>query len=96
MALPTFTQIEDFVISKPRATICEIRDHFGKRGNYVCFIRNKVIAYGIDKEFFIHLREFIKNPFVETELDFMACMCSDETKYTGKGKFLPVVLTIKH
>ena len=96
MTLPTFKEIEDFIVAKPRATICEIRDHFGKRGNYVCFIKKNVLAYGIDKDFLTHLREFLKNPFVEIELDILACLCSDETKYTGKGKFLPIVLTIKH
>jgi len=94
-ALPTFAELTHFIYQHPRATICEIRDEFNQKGDSFITIKKQVIAYGINSEFFDHLQEFMKEDYVECDIDHMACLISDNTRYNGPGKFLPVVLSIK-
>ena len=54
-----------------------------------------VLAYGINKEFFRHLRKFMKKEYVKCDCDIMACAISDKTRYNGPGEFIPIVLSIK-
>ncbi len=37
----------------------------------------------------------MKEDYVICESDMLACRISDSTIYTGKGEFLPIVLSIK-
>jgi hypothetical protein len=94
-SLPTFAELTHFIYQNPRATICQIRDEFNQKGDSYITIKKEVIAYGINSEFFYHLQEFMKEDYVQCDTDYMACRISDSTRYTGPGKFLPVVLSIK-
>ena len=93
--LPSFAELSDFIYQNPRATICQIRDKFNQKGDSYITIMNEVIAYGINSEFFEYLQEYMKEDYVQCDIDYMACRISDNTRWAGPGKFLPVVLSIK-
>jgi hypothetical protein len=100
---PTFSELKQFIIERPRASICEIRDKFNQRGDDIimqkkenCKKKMEVLAYGINADFFEYLQEFIKEGYVVCELDMLACRITDSTRYIGEGEFLPIVLSIKN
>ena len=86
MNFPTFLEIKDFILNHQRATICEIRDHFNQKGDDVIFSANPdckkkvfVLAYGINGDFFDHLRDFMKQDYVILGTHIWACRISDNT-----------------
>lgn len=92
---PSYDELKEFIRQRPRATICQIRDHFKQRGDDHIKIGRNIVASGINGAFFEYLQEFIKQDYVIVEEDAIACLISDSTRWTGPGKFLPVVLSIK-
>ena len=99
---PTYLELKQYIKENPQATICEIRDKFNQQGETVISIKkpnckNKelVLAYDINSDFFKYLQTFMKEDYVICGTDNMACLISDKTLYTGKGEFLPIVLSIK-
>lgn len=96
---PSFEELKDYIKLHSKSTICQIRDAFDMRGDSVISnLRNRkkmILAYDINDEFFRHLQQFIKQDYVICETDMMACLVSDNTRYVGKGKFLPIVLSIQ-
>lgn len=97
--LPTFDQLTAFLKAHPAATICEIRDHFGQRGEHTFTTKegrnSRVVAYGIDKSFWRHLQQFMKQDCVRIQIDPLACVISDSILYSGKQVFLPIFLTMQ-
>jgi hypothetical protein len=94
---PSFDDLQQFVLDYPKCTICEIRDHFQQKGSSVIFnTRNQVLAYGINSDFFRHLQQFIKQHNVKMEINALACITSDSTRYTGKERLFPIVLSIRN
>ncbi len=98
MPFPTFKELKDFIISKPGATICEIRDQFSQKGDdcvtQVDGKKKYVVAYHINGAFYLHLVKFIREPYVKVEQNALACLISDNTRYVGPGTFLPIILSI--
>lgn len=101
---PTFDEIKNFISANPKATICEIRNHFGQQGTEDIAIKkpgtkNKyyILAYNINSKFYEHLRDFMKQDYVKVELDALCCMISDGVFKSLKNncEFYPVVLSIK-
>ena len=60
-----------------------------------CKNKQQILAYGINSEFFKYLQSFMKEDYVICESDMLACRISDSTFYTGKGEFIPIVLSIR-
>lgn len=96
LPLPSFAELTHYIYQNQRATICQIRDNFNQKGDSYITIKKQVIAYDINSEFFDHLRDFMKEDYVECDSDPLACLTSDDTRWTGPGKFLPLVLSIKY
>ena len=94
--MPTFDELKQFIRARPEATICEIRDKFGQKGDSIISTKQYVLAYSIKSEFWRHLQEFMKQPYVTVDLNMLACRISDSTRYVGPGQFLPIVLSIKN
>lgn len=93
---PSFQEIKKFIQENDnRATICQIRDHFGQMGSSTVHFKDKVLAYKINQQFYNHLHEFIKQFYVECDFDYMMCLAYDRTIYTGSKQFVPLVLSIK-
>ena len=46
------------MVARPDATICEIRDKFGQKGDSIISTKQYVLAYSINSEFWCHLQEF--------------------------------------
>lgn len=99
---PTFAELKQFIKENSKATICEIRDRYNQKGESIisinkpnCKNKQQIIAYGINSEFFTYLQTFMKEDYVICESDMLACRISDSTIYTGKGEFIPIVLSIK-
>ena len=89
---PTMLELKEYVRANHRVTICGLRDAYGQEGDGI--VRKGadiVIAYGIDIEFYKHLLVFMEEDYVICSVD-MAIM--DNTRYTGHGAFLPLVLSI--
>ena len=85
-------ELKEYVRANHRVTICGLRDAYGQEGDGI--VRKGadiVIAYGIDIEFYKHLLVFMEEDYVICSVD-MAIM--DNTRYTGHGAFLPLVLSI--
>lgn len=96
---PTFLELKEYIIEHPRATICELRDKFNQHGDDT-FIKetfNKTIvsAYDINGDFFKYLQNFMKEEYVDVDIENMAHRISDSTSYNGPGEFIPYVLSIK-
>jgi len=99
---PSFTELKQFIKENKKATICEIRDKYNQKGETIicinkpnCKNKQQILAYGINSEFFKYLQSFMKEDYVICESDMLACRISDSTIYTGKGEFIPIVLSIK-
>ena len=89
---PTMLELKEYVRANHRVTICGLRDAFGQGGDGI--VRkgaDMVIAYGINLDFYKHLLVFMEEDYVICSVD-MAIM--DNTRYTGHGAFLPLVLSI--
>ena len=99
MTFPTYDEIKQFIIDKPRATVCEIRDRFDQRGNHwgVTEFRGEecLVAYGINGDFYTYLLKFLKQDCVEWDGSLLDCAVSDSTRPPPGIKFLPLVFTIR-
>jgi len=98
---PTFLELKQFIKENPQTTICEIRDKFNQCGNAIismpkdnCKRKELILAYHINEDFFEYLQDFMKEDYVICDTNMLACRISDKTRYTGKGEFLPIVLSI--
>ena len=100
-AFPTFLELKEYIIEHPRATICELRDKFKQNGDDVISIKKNnsnqkhVLAYAINGDFFEYLKSFMKEEYVDINIEDMACLISDSTIYEGPGILSPIVLSIK-
>ena len=103
---PSFIQLKKFIQENCRVTICEIRDKFSQRGLSVitmkkhnCFGKEDrlVLAYDINRKFFKYLQLFMKEPYVNCEIDHIDVIL-DTTIYDGPKQYelLPIVLSIKY
>ena len=89
---PTMLELNEYVRANHRVTICGLRDAFGQEDDGI--VRkgaDMVLAYGINLDFYEHLLAFMEEDYVICSVD-MAIM--DNTRYTGHGTFLPLVLSI--
>ncbi len=95
--LPSYDELTTFITKMPKATICELIEHFNQKGTNVIMDskRKNVYAYNINNHFWEHLQTYFKFDFVLIEIDILAVMCSDKTIYVGPGKYLPIVVSIK-
>ena len=100
--LPSFDEIKQFIIERPWATICEIRDKFNQKGEFSCgYLKEgcktkmEIYAYGATEQFGPHILEFIKQDYVELDIDPLASLQSDSTRYRGPDEFVPIVISIK-
>ena len=97
---PSFLELRAFITMKPRATICEIRDHFNQVGDNIVetiIDRKKyVVAHSINGKFYNYLQDFMKEDDVIVEEDMIASLISDKTRYKGPVSFLPIILSIKN
>ena len=92
---PTMLELKEYVRANHRATICGLRDAFEQDGDGI--VRKKsgmVLAYGINLDFYKHLLAFMEEDYVICSVDMAICNASDNTRYTGHGVFLPLVLSI--
>lgn len=99
---PTHEELCKFIIENPKSTICEIRDKFEQYGDDIisipkpnCQEKQLILAFNIQSNFFKYLQTFMKEDYVLTGTDHMACAISDKEIYRGPGEFLPIVLSIK-
>lgn len=97
---PSFEELRQYLRTHPRTTICELRDVYHQRGDdIIAYEKPKeedqiVLAYGIQREFFTYLQSFIREQDVICQVDEMTCLVKDQTRYIGKGQFLPFVLSL--
>src|SRR5690242_15496393 len=97
---PPFSELRKFVAEKRYTTICEIRDRFNGNGNDTIYVSlpgridKVVVAYCINVEFFRYLRGFMRQKYVKIDQDNFTSMFFDTTYYTGRGRFVPIVLSI--
>ena len=85
-------ELKEYVRANHRVTICGLRDAFGQAGD--CIVRKGagiVLAYDINKDFYEHLLVFMEEDYVICSVDMAI---TDSTRYTGRGEFLPLVLSI--
>ena len=94
-SLPSFAELTHYIYQNPRATICQIRDNFNQKGDFHITVGKRVIGWGMNSEFCDQLQEFMKEDYVQWDTDSLACFISNNTRWTGPGKFLPLVLSIK-
>lgn len=97
-SFPSFEELKEFIKKNQHATILEICKKFGQLGDSVISTMDGrtelVLAYGVNREFFEYLQSFMKEEYVQCNEDPFACLISDDTRYVGKGKFLPITLSI--
>ena len=95
--LPSYDELTTFISKMPKATICELIEHFNQEGTKVIMDtkRKYVYAYNINDDFWKQLQTYFKLDFVLVEIDIFAVMCSDKTRYIGPGKYIPFVVSIK-
>jgi hypothetical protein len=100
--LPNFEELRAYIAPHPNATIREICKHFNQCGDVAVAIRKPgcpgkqlVLANGISPEFWEHLREFMKKPYVRVGGNLAACAIADDIHPVYPGaEVVPIVLTI--
>lgn len=99
---PSFRQLKDFILHHPQTTIRQIQEHYHQQGQDVIAYETPhgeeeqvILAYNIQKDFFVYLQSFVKENDVVCEISQPAYSFSGAVNYHGKGKLLPIVLSMK-
>ena len=93
--LPTFEEIEAFLVENPNSNICKIRDHFNQHGIYISRTAPDM-PVDINPDFYIHLQEFMKQDHVKLKLHEYAYMHLYHTHDPKDFPFIPIALYIEY
>ena len=99
---PSFEEIAEYIKEHPGSTIQELANAFAKTDDNVimmpkpgCKKQHYVVAVNVQTNFWEHMQQFTKEPYVEVRTNKFCCMITDNVIYTGPHEFLPLIWSVE-